>query len=204
MANQRKFDIASVRLAIEKVGASASAIAEHLGCSRSAVYGYLRKFPELKMAFEKARGTEVDSNVQYTKEAFALAIKQSHGVKASVAAAVGCSRQTVDNALERWPDLAEMLDAQRSGLVSKAVSSLVSDIENREADGHVRAYMFVLKTLAKDEGFVERSEVTGADGDPLISPEIVKLIEAMGMDTSEVARQFEQMVRAAAVKKGIA
>lgn len=203
MSNQRKFDIGSIRRAIEAVGASPSAIAEYLGCSRSTVYGYLRRHPELKQTFEEARGSEVDERVQYTREAFERAIAESYGVKASVAAAVGCSRQTVDNAFERWPDLLEMFDAQRSLLVSKSVSSLVHDIDNRESDGHVRAYMFVLKTLGKEEGFVERSEVTGADGEALISPDIARLIAQMGLDSSEVVRQFEQMVRAAAVKKGI-
>lgn len=203
MTNQRKFDIGSVRRAIEAVGASPSAIAEYLGCSRSTVYGYLRRHPELKTAFEETRGSEVDERVQYTREAFERAIAQSYGVKASVAAAVGCSRQTVDNAFQRWPDLLEMFDAQRSLLVSKSVSSLVHDIDNRESDGHVRAYMFVLKTLGKEEGFVERSEVTGADGEALISPDIARLIAQMGLDSSEVVRQFETMVRAAAVRKGI-
>lgn len=203
MSNQRKYDVGSIRRAIEAVGASPAAIADHLGCARSTVYGYLRRYPELKETFEDARGETVDERVQYTREAFERAIDGSYGVKASVAAAVGCSRQTVDNAFERWPDLREKFDAQRSLLVSNAVSALASDITNHESDGHVRAYMFVLKTLGKDEGFVERSEVTGADGEALISPEVARLISAMGMDSSEVVRQFEAMVKMAAQKKGI-
>jgi len=80
----------------------------------------------------------------------------------------------------------------------------VVDIETPASEGHQRAYMFVLRTLGKDEGFTERTEVTGADGAGLLdlSPETVKLIESMGLDMSEVARQFEAMVKAAAVQKG--
>lgn len=205
MANKKQFDIAGVRAAIERVGAHPSRIAESLGCTRGTVYGYLRKYPELKQAFERAKGAPVDDRAQFSREAFEKAIKDSHGVKASVAAAVGCSRQTVDNALERWPDLAEKLDAARSGLVGKAVGALVTDVNNPLSDGHQRAYMFVLKTLGKDEGFTERTEVTGADGAGLLdlSPDVVKLVERMGLNMSEVSRQFEAMVRATAIQQGM-
>lgn len=197
------FDLRRVRQVIEKVGASPVAIAQELGCSRGTVYGYLRRYPELKAAFEKARGAVVADRAQFSKEAFETAIRDSYGVKAAVAAAMGCSRQTVDNALERWPELREQLDAARSGLVSKATSALVADVENKASDGHQRAYMFVLKTLGKDEGFAERQEITGADGAALfdLSPEVRKLVEEMGLDVSEVGRQFEQMVRAAAAQR---
>lgn len=197
------YDLRHFREVIEQMGAHPATIAKVIGCSRGTVYAYLRKYPELKAAFEAKRGAAVADQAQFSKEAFEKAIRDSYGVKAAVAAAVGCSRQTVDNALERWPELRELLDAARSGLVAKASSALAADVENAASDGHQRAYMFVLKTLGKDEGFVERSEVTGADGAGLfdLSPEVVKLVEEMGLDVSEVARQFESMVRAAAAEK---
>lgn len=197
------YDLRNFRLVIERVGASAAAIAAEIGCSRGTVYAYLRRYPELKAAFETARGGMVAEQSQFSKEAFEKAIRESNGVKAAVASAVGCSRQTVDNAIERWPELREQLDAQRSGLVALATSALVEDVKNAERDGHQRAYMFVLRTLGKDEGFTERQEVTGADGAALfdLSPEVVKLAQEMNVDISKVARQFEEMVRAAAAQR---
>lgn len=205
MSNQSAFDVVSVRKAIERVGASASAVAHELGCTRGTVYAYLRKYPELKEAFERVKGGAVADKSQFTREAFISAIKESRGVKAGVASALGCSRQTVDNALERWPDLAEMLESARGGLVASAVGALARDVENVESDGHQRAYMFVLKTLGKDDGFTERTEHTGANGAGLLdlSPEVVKLVQSMGLDMSEVVRQFEGMVRAVAVERGM-
>lgn len=200
MASKRKYEIGEFRRAIETVGASPKAIAEYLGCSRGTVYSYLRRFPELKAVYEQHRGGEVEERAQFPREAFVRAIHGSHGVKAVVAARVGCSRQTVDNALTRWPSLNEILDEEKSMLVSSAVSALVSDVADAESDGHQRAYMFVLRTIGKDEGFSERQEVTGADGAPLLSPEIVQMIEAQGLDVSEVVRQFEAMVRARAAQ----
>lgn len=196
-------DLRHFREVIEQVGASPAGIAKAIGCSRGTVYAYLRKYPELKAAFEKMRGAAVADRAQFDQPMFAAAIKESRGIKAAVAAALGCSRQTVDNALERWPELREQLDAARSGLVASAASALAADVENPASDGHQRAYMFVLKTLGKDEGFAERQELTGADGAGLfdMSPEVAKLVAEMGLDVKEVMRQFESMVKAAAVEK---
>jgi len=194
-----------MRRAIDTAGADPTRIAARLGCSRGTVYTYLRKYPELKAAFEQKKGSQVDERKQFSKEAFEQAIKDSHGIKAAVAGAVGCSRQTVDNYLRDNPDLGEMMDAARSGLVGKAVSALVSDIDNKASDGHQRAYMFALRTLGKDEGFTERQEVTGADGAGLLDLDegTVKLIEKMGLDLAEVGKQFASMVKAAAMQRGI-
>lgn len=192
----RKYSVADFRLAIEAVGASPSAIARQLGCTRGTIYSYLKRFPELRTAFETVRGAQVEEKPLYPKEKFEAAIKQSHGVKAAVAAAVGCSRQTVDNYLERWPELRELMDAARSELVSSATTALVNEIANSKSEGHTRAYMFVLKTLGKDEGFVERSEVTGADGAALLDvpPDILKQITDAGLNVAEVLRNFAAMV----------
>lgn len=196
----KKYSIADFRLAIERAGASPAAIARELSCTRGTVYSYLKRFPELRTSYESAKGGAVADNPQYPKEAFEAAIKTSHGVKAAVAAAVGCSRQTVDNALAKWPELAEQLDAARSLLVSKATSALVDDIENGASEGHVRAYMFVLKTFGKDEGFVERSEVTGADGSPLVDvpADVINQINQAGLNVAEVLKNFAAMVQAGA------
>lgn len=199
-----RYDLISFRRAIEAVGASPAAIAEVVGCAPSTVYAYLRRHPDLMAAYESARGEEVGSQPQFPKAAFEKAIAESYGVKTAVAGAVGCSRQTVDNALIRWPELAEQLDAARGRLVGMSVSALVSDVENVESDGHQRAYMFALRTLAKDE-FSERQEVTGADGAALmgISEEALKLAKLLNMDLPQVGQHFEQMVRAEAKRRGL-
>lgn len=194
----KKYSIADFRLAIEAVGASPKAIADELGCTRGTVYSYLRRFPELKVVYEKAKGAQVEDKPLYPKEKFEEAIKLSFGVKASVAAAAGCSRQTVDNAFERWPELREQFDLQRSTLVSLATNSLVNEIINSKSEGHTRAYMFVLKTLGKEEGFIERNEVTGADGAALlnISPDIVKQVDELGLNLNEVLKNLVAMRQA--------
>jgi predicted transcriptional regulator len=196
----KKYSVADFRLAIERAGASPAAIAKELACTRGTVYSYLKRVPELKAAYEQAKGGAVEDKPQYPKEVFEKAIKESHGIKAAVMAAVGCSRQTVDNAFERWPDLKEKLDVARAALVSNATSKLVQDVNERESKNHFQAYMFVLKTFGKDEGFVERSEVTGADGAALmdVSPDVLQSIKDAGLNVAEVLKNFAAMVQAGA------
>lgn len=202
MQRSRKFDVTSVRLAIQKVGASPARIAEEMGTTRATVYRYLRLYPELKFVYEAMKGGAVESRKQYSREAFAKAIRQSYGIKSAVAAAVGCSRQTVDNALKEWPELGDLLEAQRGQLVADATSALVKDIQNPQSEGHQRAYLFALKTLGKNDGFAERTEVTGADGGALmLSSEVLEMIRDMGLDASEIVRQFEAHVRAAKIER---
>lgn len=165
--NQRRYEIADFRRAIEAVGASPAKIAAELGCTRGTVYSYLRRHPELKAAYEAAKGDPIEERKKFSRAAVEQAIREAHGVKSAVAGLLGCSRQTVDNYLAEWPELADVLEAARGGLIGKALGALVADIDNPGSDGHVRAYMYVLKTLAKDDGFSERSEITGEDGAPV-------------------------------------
>lgn len=188
MANQRQYSILEMRRAIEAGQGSPARIAAELGCARSTVYAYVRRYPELKAAFEQARGEGVQDRRRYPREAVLEAIRQSHGIKSSVAAALGCSRQTVDNYLRDDADLQEAFEAERHTLISVAVSKLVQDMEDDSSDGQQRAYMFVLKTIAKDDGFTERSELAGPDGKPLIelSPEQIAVIRASGEDPQQI------------------
>lgn len=193
----RRYSVADVRIAIEKAGASPKAIGDVLGCSRGTVYSYL-KIPELKAAYEAAKGATVEDKPQFPKEAFERAIKLSFGVKSAVASMVGCSRQTVENALERWPELVEELATAKAHLVGIATGALIDDIQDRTSPGHQRAYMYALKTQAKDEGFVERSEVTGADGAALldVSPEVLKQMKDLDLNINEVLTNLIAMRQA--------
>lgn len=186
---------ARMQAAIEECGASPAAIADRLGCSRSTVYKYLRRHPALKAAFEAARGVDIsEDQVRFTREQFSRAIENSRGIKTVVAQRVGCTRQTVDNALERWPDLRRQLSEERDSIIDLAEVKLLQQLSNDD----MRAILFTLSTLGKDRGWSQRREVTGANGEALFSSDIMALVREMGLEPSEVVRQFEAMVRAAA------
>lgn len=205
MASNNSYDLVSFRRAILENAPDKQAIADAVGCSRSTVYSYLKKYPELAKAYEQASGDappdgqRARSDVQVRQ-----AIEGSMGVIATVATRLGVHRDTVKNYLRQSPELNDLFDAERSSLISDASGALAADVRNPESDGHQRAYMFVLKTLGKDEGFVERSEVTGADGDRLLelSPDVIDQVRELGLDMSQVAREFEKLIRMQAAMKG--
>lgn len=212
MAGKQEYDLASFRRAIEEHAPKISAIAKAMNCTRGTVYSYLRRYPELQAAYDKASGgsdamvaAADDSRTAHTKDAVLAAIKKSQGIKAKVQAALRCSRGTVDNYLKRWPELKDEFEAERAALVGVATSALVLDVSNPDSKGHQQAYMFVLKTLGKDEGFVERSEVTGPDGKNLFAlpPDVVRLAEMIGFDWTAVGAQLARMIMMQAEQKGL-
>ena len=75
---------------------------------------------------------------------------------------LGCSAETVRNYANKYPTVKTALRAKRSELVDLAEMSLRRAIMAGEA----WAVALTLKTLGKDDGYVERTqqEVTGPDG----------------------------------------
>jgi hypothetical protein len=134
---------------------------------------------------------------RYSRRALREAIYKSRGIKLNVAKTLGCSRQTVDNYLARWPDLQPVLDAQREELLDLAENKLVALI-NR---GDVRSVIFALSTLGKERGYTTRSELTGKDGESLtLSPEVAALMARMNIPASAVIEELEALIRAQAAE----
>lgn len=198
MANRRQYDLQSFREAIEAHAPDKQAIADAMDCSRSTVYAYLRKYPELQAAYDGVTDEGVQSRPQFSKEKFEKAISGSKGIKSAIAVRVGCTRQTVDNALERWPDLAKMLESERGDLVDYAETKLLALLAKED----VRATLFTLETLGKSRGWTKRTEVTGPDGERLFTREDMELAAELGIDMSEAVEQFRAMMLAKARAEG--
>lgn len=77
--------------------------------------------------------------------------------------ALGVARSTVHKRITESPALREIVDDAREGLVDIAESALKREV----LAGNIAAIIFTLKTQGKHRGYVERQEVTGADGAPL-------------------------------------
>lgn len=194
MSTKRKYDMASVRLAIEVVGPSPSKIAAYLGANRATINRYLKRYPELKAAAARQGDPAVD-RPQYPENVFIEAIKGSKGIKSAVVRRVGCSRGTLENAIIRWPQLEQLIEDERHSLVDFAESKLLEQIQNND----MRAILFTLETLGKDRGWSKRTEISGKDGAPLfnIPQDVVKLIEQRGLDMNQVLSHFVNMIRTA-------
>lgn len=102
---------------------------------------------------------------QFTQDQMIDAIVKSHGLVSFAAKLLSCNHQTVTNYAAKYPAVKAALDEQRSVIVDKAESALITALDKGEA----WAIALTLKTLGKSRGYVERQEVenSGPGGAPL-------------------------------------
>ena len=98
---------------------------------------------------------------RYTAEQVIDVLKRKRGFIAAAAKELGCTRSTVYNYMKRYPTAKQALDDIREARHDWVEGKLLKQIEN----DNMTAIIFYLKTQAKHRGYVERQEVTGADGD---------------------------------------
>ena len=92
--------------------------------------------------------------------------------------ALGISRQTYYNWLKNDEDLKIEIEDSKEAVLDNVESKLLSAIN----DGNITAIIFYLKTKGKHRGYIERNEITGADGEKLFE---VKIIDTIEDDTDE-------------------
>jgi len=100
---------------------------------------------------------------QYTAKEVADALLKAKGFVSVAARRLGCAPGTVRNYIGRYETCKQAVLDAKEEMKDFAEGKLYQNIdENKEA-----SLIFYLKTQAKDRGYVERQEVTGADGDPI-------------------------------------
>ena len=83
--------------------------------------------------------------------------------KAGTARVLNVSWQTVDNYCKRWKSVDDAFKSRRRELVDLAENGLRAAVLR----GEPWAVTFALKTLGKEQGYTERTEVTGPEGGPV-------------------------------------
>ena len=112
-----------------------------------------------------------NKSVQYKKELI-KAMEICHGVISDACLSVGLSRATYYDYYNNDPEFKKSVDQVESTVLDYVEGKLFKLIEK----GDVASTLFYLKTKGKKRGYVERNEVTGADGKdiiPLIKIEII-------------------------------
>ena len=99
--------------------------------------------------------------MSYTAKKFLNAVPGSGGFITTIAERVGCTRQTVYSAMDRYPTVKQAVMDEKDSIKDMVEGQLLKQIR----DGNTTAAIFYLKTQAKDRGYIERQELTGADGD---------------------------------------
>ena len=110
------------------------------------------------------------------------AIKNSGGIKTAIASRLGVTRQTVDSYLSRWKTAQAAYEDETEVNLDVAESVIVGNMRNaakmQQSGGGIvdsgDAWKY-LKMKGKERGYVERQELTGADGKEL--PAITYIVE---------------------------
>ena len=99
----------------------------------------------------------------YRTEDIIKALEETHGMIYLAANALGCSPHTIYRRAEKNKKVQEVIDVQRGKLIDKAELKLEQAVMN----GEPWAVTLTLKSLGKNRGYVERQEVTGAEGNDI-------------------------------------
>ena len=93
---------------------------------------------------------------RYTPQQVADALNETRGMVFLAAKKLGCSDDTIYNYAKRYKAVGDALRQQRGQFVDMAELKLWNAVN----EGEAWAVQFALRTLGKERGYVERSEVT--------------------------------------------
>lgn len=102
---------------------------------------------------------------KYTVKQIENALIKTAGNVSQAARELGADRNTIYNHINASPTLAQVLQNAREELVDIAESALRKEV----LDGNITAIIWTLKAnpAAKERGWSERHELTGANGGPM-------------------------------------
>jgi hypothetical protein len=106
----------------------------------------------------------MNGNSDNKKEAMLAALEKSLGVVTTAAEMVGINRDTHYEWMKKDEAYAAKVDALKEVALDFAVTALHKLI----AKGDTAATIFYCKTQGKKRGFIERQEITGEEGQPII------------------------------------
>lgn len=132
---------------------------------------------------------------KFTKKTIIKAIENSFGVKLRIAARLGCARNTLDNYLKLYPELNQLIADESERVLDIAEEGLYDLM----AFGDFNAIRLVLERKGRNRGWGPRTEVTGADGKPVleIPPELALLMARLGISGADILRNLETELKAA-------
>lgn len=101
---------------------------------------------------------------KYTAAQIIEALREKHGNLSAASRYLNCSRDTIRRYIDLYPTVKAVADEERETLIDFAENQLFKQVQ----DGNITAIIFTLKTIGKSRGYVERQEVTGADGGAVV------------------------------------
>lgn len=99
-----------------------------------------------------------------TVKQLAAAIEKNGGNVTEAARALKITRWALQKRIAKNKELQQTVESARESMVDLAEGKLKEEL----GKNNTAIIIFTLKTLGKKRGYVERQEVTGADGAPLV------------------------------------
>lgn len=121
-----------------------------------------------------------------------VALEAHGGNISAVARSFNRSRQTVYNWIEEY-DLWDDVKFDRDQMFEMAENNLFKAVQA----GNIDVSKFVLTHMPTPKRWSNRTEITGADGEAMfaLSPDVMALLKAMGVEPSDAHREFEAIIR---------
>lgn len=94
------------------------------------------------------------ANRKHTADEYATALRESRGLVSVAARRLGVNRSSVHRAIHNYTSVAEALEDAREATLDLAEGKLWEAVN----DGNVDAIKFLLKTIGKGRGYIERQE----------------------------------------------
>ena len=101
---------------------------------------------------------------KFTANQIIDALREKHGNLSAAARYLGCERHTISRYIDLYPTVKAVADEERETLIDFAENQLFKQVQ----EGNITAIIFTLKTIGKSRGYVERQEVTGANGGAIV------------------------------------
>lgn len=130
---------------------------------------------------------------QYTKKEVIQALQQSKGLVHLAARSLGCTPQTIYNHIKRSEEVRAAIEDARAHSVDVAELALIAAVQKQEA----WAVQFMLKTLGKTRGYVERSEQVTYNIPPELMARLDEAAKKAGISAGDALEAFVQELASA-------
>jgi hypothetical protein len=111
------------------------------------------------------------------------AVKEANGFLSLAASKLGCDYTTIHNYSQRHEQVKDAIDSCKEHMLDFTEGKLYEAIRK----GELAAIFFYLKTQGKKRGYIERQEVTGNNGEALITNPIFVVSDT---ETKDIAKSI--------------
>jgi|YNPBryunderm2012_1023409.scaffolds.fasta_scaffold23630_2 hypothetical protein len=100
---------------------------------------------------------------KFTPAEVAEALRKARGLKSRAAKLLGCTTRLLDYYCQRYKTCRDACSEARNEILDMGEAKLWEQV----AKGEGWAVCFLLKTIGRSRGYVERHEISGPDGGPM-------------------------------------